>query len=99
MEEKQVTIHGKTYPLADVFFVVATQNPIEFEGTYPLPEAQQDRFLFKLIIHFPDFDEEQTVVKGVIENTLFTEDLTETLTLESFLKKIVRASCREKDLI
>lgn len=86
MEEKQVTIQGDTYSLAEVFFVVATQNPIEFEGTYPLPEAQQDRFLFKLIIHFPDFDEEQTVVKGVIENTLFTEDLTETLTLESFLK-------------
>lgn len=86
MEERQVTIQGDTYSLAEVFFVVATQNPIEFEGTYPLPEAQQDRFLFKLIIHFPDFDEEQTVVKGVIENTLFTEDLTETLTLESFLK-------------
>ena len=48
MEEQQVTIQGNTYPLPDVFFVVATQNPIEFEGTYPLPEAQQDRFLFKL---------------------------------------------------
>src|SRR5690606_15601202 len=52
MEERQVTIQGTTYPLADVFFVVATQNPIEFEGTYPLPEAQQDRFLFKLMIDF-----------------------------------------------
>ena len=55
MEEQQVTIQGKTYPLPDVFFVVATQNPIEFEGTYPLPEAQQDRFLFKLRIDFPSF--------------------------------------------
>src|SRR5699024_1346188 len=47
MEESQLTIQGKTYLLPEVFFVVATQNPIEFEGTYPLPEAQQDRFLFK----------------------------------------------------
>ncbi|HLS35332.1 MAG TPA: MoxR family ATPase [Bacillota bacterium] len=85
MEEKQVTIHGKTYPLADVFFVVATQNPIEFEGTYPLPEAQQDRFLFKLIIDFPEFDEEQSVIKQVIEDTLI-EDVEAVLTLESFLE-------------
>ena len=68
MEEQQVTIQGKTYPLPDVFFVVATQNPIEFEGTYPLPEAQQDRFLFKLTIDFPSFEEEKNVLKQVIEN-------------------------------
>lgn len=85
MEEKQVTIQGDTYPLEDVFFVVATQNPIEFEGTYPLPEAQQDRFLFKLIIEFPEFDEEQAVVQGVIENTLFGRELKDSLTLEGFL--------------
>ncbi|XQY91083.1 AAA family ATPase [Metabacillus sp. HB246100] len=70
MEEKQVTIHGETYPLSDVFFVVATQNPIEFEGTYPLPEAQQDRFLFKLIIDFPQFEEEKQVLKQVMENEM-----------------------------
>ena len=69
MEEQQVTIQGKTYPLPDVFFVVATQNPIEFEGTYPLPEAQQDRFLFKLTIDFPSFEEEKNVLKQVIENS------------------------------
>src|SRR5690625_1833955 len=86
MEEEQVTIQGKTYSLADVFFVVATQNPIEFEGTYPLPEAQQDRFLFKLIIEFPDFAEEQTVVKHVIEDTLIDEKLESLLTLDSFLQ-------------
>lgn len=85
MEEKQVTIQGDTYPLEDVFFVVATQNPIEFEGTYPLPEAQQDRFLFKLIIEFPNFEEEQTVIQGVIEDTLFSRELTDSLTLEGFL--------------
>lgn len=86
MEEKQVTIQGKTYPLADVFFVVATQNPIEYEGTYPLPEAQQDRFLFKLIIDFPEFDEEQTIVKKVISNTLIPKEITFSLTLEEFVQ-------------
>ncbi|KAB2330157.1 MoxR family ATPase [Cytobacillus depressus] len=68
MEEKQVTIQGETFQLPDVFFVVATQNPIEFEGTYPLPEAQTDRFLFKLQIDFPAFEEEKAVLKQVIEN-------------------------------
>jgi MoxR-like ATPase len=66
MEEKQVTIQGETYLLPDVFFVVATQNPIEFEGTYPLPEAQQDRFLFKLTIDFPELEEETDVLKQVL---------------------------------
>ena len=69
MEEKQVTIQGETYPLSEVFFVVATQNPIEFEGTYPFPEAQQDRFLFKLHIDFPSFEEEKNVLKHVIEKS------------------------------
>lgn len=63
MEEKQVTIHGETLFLPDPFFVVATQNPIEFEGTYPLPEAQQDRFLFKLLIDYPDLAAEKHLLK------------------------------------
>lgn len=54
MNERHVTIDGQTYPLGEDFFVVATQNPIEQQGTYPLPEAQLDRFLFKLILDFPD---------------------------------------------
>ncbi len=54
MNERQVTIDGQTYPLGEEFFVLATQNPIEQHGTYPLPEAQLDRFLFKLIVTFPD---------------------------------------------
>ena len=54
MNERQVTIDGETYPLGDDFFVLATQNPIEQQGTYPLPEAQLDRFLFKLVLDFPD---------------------------------------------
>jgi len=62
MEERQVTIHGETCLLPDPFFVVATQNPIEFEGTYPLPEAQKDRFLFKLLIDYPDFESEKQLL-------------------------------------
>jgi len=53
MQEHQVTVAGQTYPVAGVFFVVATQNPIEMEGTYPLPEAQLDRFIYKLMIGYP----------------------------------------------
>jgi MoxR-like ATPase len=53
MQERQVTVGGKTYKLDDIFFVLATQNPLEMEGTYPLPEAQLDRFIYKLIIEFP----------------------------------------------
>ena len=68
MEEKQVTIQGETYPLPEVFFVVATQNPIEFEGTYPLPEAQQDRFLFKLLVDFPTLEEETEVLQQVLSS-------------------------------
>ncbi|MDR4947533.1 AAA family ATPase [Neobacillus cucumis] len=86
MEEKQVTIQGETYQLPEVFFVVATQNPIEFEGTYPLPEAQQDRFLFKLYIDFPTFEEEKHVLKLVIENSFIENRLTSILDIETFLR-------------
>ncbi len=53
MQERQVTVGGKTHPLEGIFFVLATQNPLEMEGTYPLPEAQLDRFIFKILIEFP----------------------------------------------
>lgn len=86
MEEKQVTIQGETYPLPEVFFVVATQNPIEFEGTYPLPEAQQDRFLFKLYIDFPTFEEEKRVLKQVIENQFVVHSIQEVLDLPTFIE-------------
>ncbi len=56
MEEQQVTLDGETLALPDLFWVAATQNPLEFEGTYPLPEAQLDRFLFKLVVDYPDTD-------------------------------------------
>ena len=54
MEERQITIDGVRYPLTEWFTVYATQNPVEFEGTYPLPEAQLDRFLLKLKVPYPD---------------------------------------------
>ncbi|WP_417900352.1 MoxR family ATPase [Bacillus haimaensis] len=85
MEEKQVTIQGDTYPLFDVFFVVATQNPIEFEGTYPLPEAQQDRFLFKLHVNFPTLEEETNVLKQVIEKNYDAGNVQPVLDMETFL--------------
>ena len=64
MQEKCVTVGNQTYPLDAPFFVLATQNPIEQEGTYPLPEAQQDRFMFNLWVDYPKEDEEETVVKA-----------------------------------
>jgi MoxR-like ATPase len=63
MQERQVTIGGQTHPLPRPFFVMATQNPIEQEGTYPLPEAQTDRFLFKLIVDYPSAEEESAMMQ------------------------------------
>ncbi len=64
MQEKAVTIGGKHYKLDLPFFVLATQNPIEQEGTYPLPEAQLDRFMFNIMVQYPDFKEEVNIVKS-----------------------------------
>ena len=63
MEERQVTVAGKSYPLPPLFLVMATQNPIEQEGTYPLPEAQMDRFLFKVRVDYPDAEAERSIVR------------------------------------
>jgi MoxR-like ATPase len=68
MQEKSVTIAGKVYPLDLPFFVLATQNPIEQEGTYPLPEAQLDRFLFNLYVDYPSEKEEIDIVKATTSN-------------------------------
>jgi MoxR-like ATPase len=62
MEEQQVTLDGESLPLPELFWVIATQNPLEFEGTYPLPEAQLDRFLFKLVVGYPDSSSEQQML-------------------------------------
>jgi MoxR-like ATPase len=63
MQEKQVTLEGDTYPLAEPFIVMATQNPIEYEGTYPLPEAQLDRFLVKLEVGYPTREQEKEILE------------------------------------
>jgi MoxR-like ATPase len=73
MQEHNVTTAGQTYILEEPFFVLATQNPIEQEGTYPLPEAQLDRFMFNIMIDYPDFEEEVAIVKSTtcgIDNEL-----------------------------
>jgi len=69
MQEKQVTVGNKTFKLEEPFFILATQNPIEQEGTYPLPEAQQDRFLLKIKLDYPSFEEELEIVDRFAEGT------------------------------
>jgi len=69
MQEKQVTIGDKTYLLEEPFLVLATQNPLEQEGTYPLPEAQVDRFMMKVIVKYPDKNEEQLIIRSQVRDT------------------------------
>lgn len=69
MQERRVTAHGTTYNLPNPFFVLATQNPIEQEGTYPLPEAQLDRFMFNVLLDYPTFDEEVQIVRQTTVHT------------------------------
>jgi MoxR-like ATPase len=90
MQERQVTVGRVRHPLTDPFFVLATQNPIEQEGTYPLPEAQQDRFMFKVFVSYPSFQEEfevarrtTTIQNEVIEPALSAADIID-------LQRIVR---------
>ncbi|MDH4128737.1 MAG: MoxR family ATPase [Spirochaetota bacterium] len=92
MQEKQVTIGNKTYPLSNLFWVLATENPIEHEGTYPLPEAQIDRFMLKIKIDYPSVDEEKRIIRQVIEkeelivNKVYNED--NVLALQEIVRKI-----------
>lgn len=94
MEERQVTIDGTTYPLPHPFFVMATQNPIELEGTFPLPEAQLDRFLLRVGLGYPDSSEEISILDRFQENDPLQE-LTlvaapeEVSRLQQFRKKIL----------
>jgi MoxR-like ATPase len=67
MEERQVTLDGNTLPLSPLFWTIATQNPLEFEGTYPLPEAQLDRFLFKLVVNYPAPAAEKTMLTNALQ--------------------------------
>jgi MoxR-like ATPase len=70
MQERQVTIGAQTFPMEEPFLVLATQNPIEQEGTYPLPEAQVDRFMLKVVISYPTRDEELSIMRQNIENSV-----------------------------
>ena len=74
MQEKQVTLGNKTYTLDKPFFILATQNPIEMEGTYPLPEAQLDRFLLKILMEYPTFEDESEIVHRYTQNIVPTVD-------------------------
>jgi MoxR-like ATPase len=90
MQERQVSIGQTRHPLSDPFFVLATQNPIEQEGTYPLPEAQQDRFMFKVYVDYPSFQEEKQIAKQT--TTIQSDDIRQVLTGDDILEvqKIVR---------
>ncbi|MEN6449311.1 MAG: MoxR family ATPase [Thermoguttaceae bacterium] len=90
MQERQVTVGRVRHKLSDPFFVLATQNPIEQEGTYPLPEAQQDRFMFKVFVRYPSFNEEFEVVRRT--TSLATDSIAAVLTAEEILElqRIVR---------
>jgi len=92
MQEHHVTVGETTYPLPEPFFVLATQNPIEQEGTYPLPEAQLDRFMFNTMVGYPSADEEIEIMKRVtssyqaqLEKTLSQEDI---LRLQEIVRKV-----------
>ncbi len=92
MQERQVTVGRNRHVLSDPFFVLATQNPIEQEGTYPLPEAQQDRFMFKVYVEYPNFDEEFEVARrttgtqaGDVEPVLGAEEI---LRLQQLVRQV-----------
>ncbi len=92
MQEKQVTIQGETHSLPSPFFVLATQNPIESEGTYPLPEAQVDRFMFKLLMGYPSKEEEVMILdrftEGADHDVHVVAGISDILALQDFAKKI-----------
>lgn len=90
MEERQVTLGTETYPLEEPFLVLATQNPIEHEGTYPLPEAQLDRFILKLYVPYPTFTEEKEILKRVgVKNAIPVRKVLDKEGIET-LKSVVR---------
>lgn len=92
MQEKSVTVAGQFFRLSKPFFVLATQNPIEQEGTYPLPEAQLDRFMFSIFLEYPSFDEEVAVVKNTTQanqvkvNSIFSTE--EIIHFQELIRKV-----------
>src|SRR3989475_3227124 len=100
MQEHQVTAAGQTHPLPAPFFVLATQNPIEQEGTYPLPEAQLDRFMFELRVSYPSKDEEAAIVEATtgdlaatVAPVLTAEDV---LALQHLVRRIPAAKTLDR---
>ena len=93
MEERQVTIDGARYPLTEFFTVLATQNPVEFEGTYPLPEAQLDRFLLKIKVGYPGAEDEMAILERH-QNGFDARDLEE-LSLEKVDTELLRQARQE----
>ncbi len=95
MQERQVTVGGVRHELEPPFFVLATQNPIEQEGTYPLPEAQQDRFMFKVFVDYPSYDEEYAIVDrttgGEIPELAAVLERAEILRLQEIVRRIPAA--------
>jgi MoxR-like ATPase len=83
MQERQLTVGGQTYPLPNPFLVLATQNPIEHEGTYPLPEAQLDRFMLKIFVDYPTRDQEIAIIKRA--TTAYTSKAGQILSVEKIL--------------
>ncbi len=90
MQERQVTIGAETFPLPDPFLVMATQNPIEQEGTYPLPEAQVDRFMLKVVISYPKQEEEMQILRQNISNTFKAVNAVVTPTDINKAREVVR---------
>ncbi|MEM4347854.1 MAG: MoxR family ATPase [Candidatus Altiarchaeota archaeon] len=92
MQERQISIGNATYPLEDPFFVLATQNPIEMEGTYPLPEAQIDRFMLKILVRYPKKEEEGQIItrytSDVIPKTKKVLDKNTLLTIQELTRKV-----------
>lgn len=91
MQEREVTVGQTTYDLPEPFFVIATQNPIEQEGTYPLPEAQQDRFMFNIVVDYPSLTEEEEILTATM--TTEPQEVRKVLTAKSilFLQKQIRS--------
>jgi MoxR-like ATPase len=92
MEELQVTVDGHTYKMSEPFFVLATQNPIEQEGTYKLPEAQLDRFLFKIVMKYPELSEEQQILRRFVND--FSGEIRKTVS--AVLSPADIADCRQR---
>ncbi|MBU8896600.1 MoxR family ATPase [Corallococcus sp. M34] len=101
MEERQVTIDGVTHPLPPQFFVVATQNPLELEGTYPLPEAQLDRFLMRVRVSYPDADAEGAMLRAFHQREgrpIDVERVLDAPTLVELQQRAARVACDESIL-